>query len=109
MQLAQVIGHATSTVKHPSLKGWRMVIVQPLGATGGSDGDPIIAIDNLGSGRNDRVMITSDGKGVRAMVGDQNSPIRWAVIGLVDPSPSQRSAPFRALRRTSFAAQFGTR
>ena len=31
MQLGTVIGHATSTIKHPSLTGWRMVIVQLVG------------------------------------------------------------------------------
>jgi ethanolamine utilization protein EutN len=86
MQLAQVIGHTTATIKHPSLKGWRMVIVQPLGASGGADGEPIIAVDRMGAGRGERVMITSDGKGVREMVGSDNSPVRWAVIGVVDPN-----------------------
>ncbi len=33
MQLARVIGHATSTIKHSSMAGWRLVLVQPLGAT----------------------------------------------------------------------------
>lgn len=85
MQLAKVIGHVTATVKHPSLKGWRMLVVQPLGVNEKADGEPIIAIDNLGSGRDDRVMLTSDGKAVRELVGSDNSPIRWAVIGVIDP------------------------
>ncbi len=84
MNLARVIGHATATVKHPTLDGWRLVVVQPLDAKGGSDGDPFLVIDNLGSGVGDRVMLTSDGSSVREMVGANNSPIRWAVIGLAD-------------------------
>jgi ethanolamine utilization protein EutN len=84
MQLGTVIGHATSTVKHPTLAGWRLVVVQPLDARGGEDGVPIVAIDRLGSGRGDRVILTSDGKGVREMVGANNTPVRWAVIGLAD-------------------------
>ncbi|MCH7686837.1 MAG: EutN/CcmL family microcompartment protein [Planctomycetes bacterium] len=84
MQLAAVIGHATSTVKHPSLEGWRMLIVQPLDARGHDDGDPVIAIDELGSGVGDRVMITGDGQSVREMMESKSSPVRWAVIGIAD-------------------------
>ena len=84
MQLARVIGHATSTVKHPSLQGWRMVVVQPVDARSEPDGVPIITIDPLGSGRGDRVIISSDGKANRELVGAENSPVRWAIIGLAD-------------------------
>ncbi len=84
MQIGEVIGHATATVKHPTLSGWRLAVVQPLDARGGDDGAPILAIDQLGSGQRDKVIITSDGKAVREMVGAENSPIRWAVLGLVD-------------------------
>ena len=85
MHLAQVIGHATATIKHPSLNGWRLVVVQPLGVGRKNDGEPFLAIDQLGSGKGDLVMLTSDGKGVREMVGRDDSPIRWAIIGVIDP------------------------
>lgn len=84
MQLGTVIGHATSTIKHPSLTGWRLVVVQPLGADGQPDGDPVIAPDKLGSGPGQTVVINSDGNGAREMIGDEKSPVRWYVIGLVD-------------------------
>ncbi|MEX2285915.1 MAG: EutN/CcmL family microcompartment protein [Planctomycetaceae bacterium] len=84
MQLGQVIGNATATVKHPTLAGWRLLVVQPLDAAGGDDGTPIVAIDNLGGSRGSRVILTSDGKGVREMIGAENTPVRWAVIGIVD-------------------------
>ncbi len=50
MQLAQVLGHATSTIKHPTLNGWRMLIVQPLDAREQPDGVPIIALDGSAVG-----------------------------------------------------------
>jgi len=85
MQLAKVVGRATATVKHETLAGWRMLLVQPLDAGGKPDGDPQLAIDNLGCHRADTVMLTTDGAAVRDMVGKQNTPIRWAVIGIADP------------------------
>ncbi|MCX7422941.1 MAG: EutN/CcmL family microcompartment protein [Planctomycetia bacterium] len=84
MQLGKVIGHATSTVKHSSMNGWKLLIVQSLDAKGGADGEPVLAIDELGTGIGQRVMITSDGKAVSQMLGDDKSPVRWAVIGTVD-------------------------
>jgi microcompartment protein CcmK/EutM len=85
MQLAKVVGRATATVKHETLAGWRMLLVQPLDARGKPDGDPQLAIDNLGSRKSDIVMLTTDGAAVRDIVGKDNTPIRWAVIGIADP------------------------
>jgi ethanolamine utilization protein EutN len=84
MQLGRVIGQATSTIKHPSMRGWRLLVIQPLMADGTSDGDPVISIDDLGAGRHDIVIITSDGLSVREMMKSNNTPVRWAVLGLKD-------------------------
>jgi ethanolamine utilization protein EutN len=84
MQLGMVIGHATSTIKHPSLIGWRMMIVQMMGVDGQPQADPVIAVDKLGSAPGSRVILNSDGKGARELIGDQKSPVRWFVIGIVD-------------------------
>jgi ethanolamine utilization protein EutN len=85
MQLALVVGTATSTVKHPTLRGQKLLIVQPLMADGrGPDGDPQIAVDAVGAGKGQKVMITSDGKFVRELVKHENTPIRWSVIGIAD-------------------------
>ena len=79
-----IIGHATATVKHPSLTGWRMVIVQPLNNARQPEADPVIAVDKLGSGPGSVVVLNSDGKGARELIGDDKSPVRWFVIGIVD-------------------------
>lgn len=84
MQLALVVGHAVSTTKHPTLQGWRLLVVQPLGSDDGADGEPILAIDRLGAGAGARVVVCNDGAEARAMVGAKNSPARWFVMGLAD-------------------------
>jgi len=84
MQLASVVGQATSTVKHPSMKGWRLLVVQPLTVEGREDGEPLLAIDRLGAGSAHRVIISNDGAGARELVGDRNSPVRWMVMGICD-------------------------
>ena len=84
MQLGRVIGHATSTVKHPSFVGLRLVIVQQLNNAREPEADPVIAIDKLGSGVGDMVVLNSDGKAARELVGNDKTPARWWVIGIVD-------------------------
>jgi ethanolamine utilization protein EutN len=84
MQIGHVVGHAVSTVKHPSLLGWRLLVVQPLTADGQADGEPLLAIDALGAGVGARVMLSNDGASARALVKARNSPVRWFVLGMCD-------------------------
>jgi ethanolamine utilization protein EutN len=85
MQLGLVVGTATSTIKHATMRGQKLLVVQPLLADGmGADGDPQIAIDAVGAGKGQGVMITSDGKFAREWVKHENTPIRWSVIGIRD-------------------------
>ncbi len=85
MQLGEVIGTATATVKHQSMNGWKLLIVQPYLADGTTpDGEPVLAIDDRGAGRGERVIITSDGAGTRALVGSDTTPVRWSVLGIAD-------------------------
>lgn len=84
MYVAMVEGNVVTTIKHQSMHGWKVLIVQPMGAGGTPDGDPLLAIDSLGAGHGMKVLISNDGKGTREMIGDTNSPVRWSVIGIVD-------------------------
>ncbi len=84
MQLGRVVGQAVSTVKHPSMQGWRLLVVQPLTADGKPDGEPLLAIDRLGAGTATRVILSNDGSGARELVGSKTSPVRWMVLGICD-------------------------
>ena len=84
MQLARVVGTAVSTVKHPSMQGWRLLVVQALGSDDTLDGEPLLAIDHLGAGISERVILSNDGAAARELVGSKTSPVRWFVVGLVD-------------------------
>ena len=84
MQLGRIVGHAVSTVKHPSMTGWRLLLVQLLTADGKDDGEPLLAIDSLGARVNDLVILTNDGAAAREMVQARNSPVRWMVLGVRD-------------------------
>lgn len=84
MQLGKVIGNATSTIKHPSLTGWRLVVVQMLNNARSPEADPVVAIDKYGAAPGQTVVLNSDGKAVREIIGDPKSPARWFVIAIED-------------------------
>ncbi|MBN1591468.1 MAG: EutN/CcmL family microcompartment protein [Pirellulales bacterium] len=85
MLFGQVVGNATSTTRHPSMKGRKLLVVQPLEPDGRPDGDPVLAVDVLGAGIREKVMISSDGIGTRELIGHKDTPVRWSVLGIVDP------------------------
>ena len=85
MQLGRVIGTATSTVKHPTFGGERLLVVQLEGTDGKPDGEPVLVFDRLGAGRGDAVLLSTDGQLLQEQLG-RTTPGRWSVIGLPDRS-----------------------
>ena len=83
MQIGRVLGTATSTVKHPTLKSERLLVVQFELVDGRPDGEPVLAFDRLGARRGDLVMLTSDGQILQEQLG-RDTPGRWCVMGLPD-------------------------
>jgi len=80
-----VIGTATATLRHASMRGWRLLVVQPLLADGHTpDGDPVLAVDALGAGVGETVIVSSDGRGTRELLQSDTTPVRWSVIGIPD-------------------------
>ena len=84
MQLARVIGQAVATVKHPSMNGFKLLLVQPV-HEGRPDGEPLVAVDAAGAGHQDLVVISSDGAFARTLVNDRKTPVRWTIMGICDP------------------------
>jgi ethanolamine utilization protein EutN len=84
MLLARVEGNLTATRKHPSFEGWRLLICQPINAQGEAEGVPQVAIDAYGAALHQHVVISSDGMATRKAVGDDKSPARWMIVGIVD-------------------------
>ncbi|MEE2641553.1 MAG: EutN/CcmL family microcompartment protein [Planctomycetota bacterium] len=84
MLQATVIGRAISTLKHESMVGQKMLIVQPRMKDGSPEGDPLIAIDGVGAGVGENVIITSDGRNARSILNAEATPVRWSIIGIKD-------------------------
>ena len=84
MRLARVEGNVVATRKHPSLEGWRLIVCQPINLEDEDDGTPIIAIDPYGAGMHQHVIVSSDGLAARRAVGDNRSPVRMMISGIID-------------------------
>jgi microcompartment protein CcmK/EutM len=84
MQLGTVIGHATSTIKHRSLNGCRLAVVQPVNVRREPEADPVVAVDKHGAAPGQLVILNTDGKAAREVIGDEKTPVRYFVIGVVD-------------------------
>ncbi|MSU69307.1 MAG: ethanolamine utilization protein EutN [Opitutaceae bacterium] len=88
MRLARIRGYVTSTVKHPSFAGCRLLIAQPVDDTDQPDGAPQIVLDPHGAAIHEKVLICSDGGWARDYLEDPHSPARWWIMALVDPKGS---------------------
>lgn len=71
---------------HGSLCGWRLLVCQPVDENGSDLGAPVIALDQLGAGMHQQVILSSDGKGAQELTGDKHSPARYFTIGVLDHS-----------------------
>ncbi|HLP08529.1 MAG TPA: EutN/CcmL family microcompartment protein [Opitutaceae bacterium] len=84
MLLARIDGTIVATACHPSMAGRRTVICQPLDAQGKEEGTPVLAIDPLGAGLHQKVILSTDGSTTRELVRDPKTPLRNLIIGIVD-------------------------
>lgn len=83
MFLARIDGTVTSTVKHSTLEGARLLIGQRLEADGTPSGEPLVIIDELGAGRGGVVLVSTDGDILRKTRGN-TTPARLSVVAIVD-------------------------
>jgi ethanolamine utilization protein EutN len=82
--LARIDGWVTSTVKHASLGGWRLLIGQRVASDGSEVGEPMVLVDPIGARLGSRVVVTSDGDLARQLLKDNRTPSRMIVLGIVD-------------------------
>ena len=84
MILGRVTGEITSTINHPFLDGKKLLIVTRLSLTGELGKDYVIAIDTVGAGVGQRVLVLDEGNGARQVLAAENAPVRSVVVGIID-------------------------
>ena len=83
MQLAKVLGSVVATMKHDSLTGVRLLLIQPQDENGVPDGDAIVAADPLQAGEGELVEWTT-GREAALALPVTYSPVDCAIVRIVD-------------------------
>lgn len=84
MQIGTVVGTVVSTQKNRKLEGAKLLLVQPLTLEGQARGTAVLAIDSVGAGVGERVLLVIEGKAAGAALGRKNAAVDAAIIGIVD-------------------------
>ncbi|MDH3304171.1 MAG: EutN/CcmL family microcompartment protein [Gammaproteobacteria bacterium] len=84
MILGRIAGSVVSTIHHPIVDGRKLLLAERLDAGGRPTGGYVIAIDAIGAGFGETVLILDEGNGARQILGDANAPVRSMVVGIVD-------------------------
>jgi microcompartment protein CcmK/EutM len=79
------VGPLWAAAKHPAFAGLTLMVVQPLDEHGADTGASFVAIDHVQAGAGDKVIVLTEGNGVRQILkaGDI-VPIRSIIVGIVD-------------------------
>lgn len=84
MLIVKVIGTIVATRKHELLVGSKIQVVQPLECSGNKPtGDPFVAVDAVGAGVGERVVVVR-GSGARLALDNDQCPVDATIIGIID-------------------------
>jgi ethanolamine utilization protein EutN len=84
LQICRVVGTVVATQKNRKLEGAKLLLVQPLTLEGDERGVALIAIDSVGAGVGERVLVVIEGKAAGDALGKKGAAVDAAIIGIVD-------------------------
>jgi len=104
MKLARVAGTVVSTINVPVFDGRKLLLCDLLDPSGTPAGGYLIAVDTVGAGHGETVLLMDEGNSARQILGAPEAPVRTLVVGIVDhveaaPGPGPVRGP-RARART---------
>lgn len=84
MTIAKVLGSIVSTIKHEAYRSTKLMIVQPLGLDLQPKGEPTLAVDSVGAGEGETVLILREGQAAAEILGLKRAPVRSLIVGIID-------------------------
>jgi len=84
VQIAKVVGTVVSTQKNKKFEGAKLLLVQPLNTDDTPRGAALLAIDGVGAGVNEKVLVVLEGRAAGEALGKKAAPVDAAVIGIID-------------------------
>lgn len=84
MILGRITGEIHSTINHPFYDGKKMLIVEKIRPDGTPAGDYLVAVDTVGAGPGETVLVLDEGNGARQILASATGPVRSVIVGIVD-------------------------
>ena len=85
MRIARVVGTVVATRKDPSLEGAKLLLLQLVDADGRPAGGTQLAVDALGAGVGELVLLLLEGRAAGSVLGRREAPVDAAIVGIVNP------------------------
>lgn len=83
MLIAEVVGTVVASRKEPLLEGMKLLAVQPVDAARKPVGAPVVAIDSVGAGPGEIVLLVA-GSSARYTAVTQGKPADLTILAIVD-------------------------
>lgn len=84
MQIGRVIGNVVSTQKQRKFTGAKLLLVQPIGPDDSFRGEALLAVDGVGAGVHERVLVVLEGRAAGEAMGRKGAPVDAAIVAIVD-------------------------
>lgn len=84
MQIARVVGTVVATQKHRKFEGAKLLLVQPVTVDDVPRGPTLLAVDSVGAGVFEKVLIVIEGRAAGEALGQKAAPVDAAIIGIID-------------------------
>lgn len=83
MIIARILGTVVATHKDPRLHGTKLLIVKPLNLDGTDQSGYVVAVDTVGAGFHERVLVVA-GSSARLAQNMKDVPVDAAIVGVID-------------------------
>lgn len=83
MRIARILGTVVSTQKDERLRGKKLLVCQPINLDGTDRDDYVVAVDTVGAGFHEQVLIVG-GSSARLAEGNKDCPVDAAIVGVID-------------------------
>lgn len=84
MQIARVIGNVVATKKSRKFEGAPLLLVQPLNDDDTPRGTALLAVDSVGAGVSEKVLVVLEGRAAGEALGKKWAPVDAAIVGIID-------------------------
>ncbi|MFA6316742.1 MAG: EutN/CcmL family microcompartment protein [Elusimicrobiota bacterium] len=83
MIFARVTGTVVCTAKDEKLVGAKLMLVQPVDVSGAAKGNPLVAVDSVGAGEGELVLLVQ-GSSARQTARTKDNPVDAVIFAIVD-------------------------